>query len=130
MTRASSTTKPADSKPNKQAQPAKTKAAKLEIPAFLVSASSTPTKTKSATPRKKPPIALEPPSSKQDRLIALMKQGKGSTITEMMETTGWQAHSIRGVISGVLKKRLSLNVISELTSDGTRRYRIIKQAQT
>lgn len=129
MTRASSTTKPADSKPNKQALPAKTKTAKLEIPTFLASSSSALAKTKPATPRKKAPIVLEPPSSKQDRLITLMKQGKGSTITEMMETTGWQAHSIRGVISGVLKKRLSLNVISELTSDGTRRYRIIKQAQ-
>lgn len=129
MTKAPSTTKPADSKPSKQAQPAKTKAAKLEIPPFLASSSSASAKIKPATPRKKAPIASEPPSSKQDRLIALMKQAKGSTITEMMETTGWQAHSIRGVISGVLKKRLSLNVISELASNGTRRYRIIKQAQ-
>ncbi|BBI98678.1 hypothetical protein FGKAn22_03710 [Ferrigenium kumadai] len=129
MTKAPSATKAAASKPGKQTQPAKNKAAKLEIPAFLASASSAPTKTKPATPRKKAPIVSEPPSSKQDRLIALMKQGKGSTITEMIEATGWQAHSIRGVISGVLKKRLSLNVISELASDGTRRYRIIKQAQ-
>lgn len=129
MTKAPSATKPADSKPSKQAQPARTKATKLEIPTFLASSSSAPEKTKPATSRKKAPIVSEPPSSKQDRLIALMKQAKGSTITEMMETTGWQAHSIRGVISGVLKKRLSLNVISELTSDGTRRYRIIKQAQ-
>lgn len=129
MTKASSTTKPADSKPSKQEQPARTKTTKLEIPAFLASSSSAPAITKPATPRKKAPIVSEPPSSKQNRLIALMKQAKGSTITEMMETTGWQAHSIRGVISGVLKKRLSLNVISELTSDGIRRYRIIKQAQ-
>lgn len=129
MTKASSTTKPTDSKASKQAQPAKTKTAKLEIPTFLASTASTPAKTKPATPRRKASIAPEPPSSKQDQLIALMKQGKGSTITEMMETTGWQAHSIRGVISGVLKKRLSLNVISELTSDGVRRYRITKQVQ-
>ncbi len=50
-------------------------------------------------------------------------------MAELMTATGWQAHSIRGVISGVLKKRLSLNVVLESSTDGTRRYRILKSAQ-
>lgn len=50
-------------------------------------------------------------------------------MAELMAVTGWQAHSIRGVISGVLKKRLSLNVILEPSADGVRRYRILKSAQ-
>lgn len=45
----------------------------------------------------------------------------------MTNATGWQAHSVRGVISGVLRKKLGLNVQSA-TVDGTRRYRIVASA--
>jgi hypothetical protein len=45
------------------------------------------------------------------------------SLPDLMKATGWQAHSIRGFISGTLKKRLGLNVISD-TADGLRRYRI------
>jgi hypothetical protein len=128
MTKATSTTKPNNPKTT-QSSPPRTKAPKLEKPDFPAAASSAPTKAKTSTPRKKTPPAAEATSSKQERLIAMMKQAKGSTMAELMTATGWQAHSIRGVISGVLKKRLSLNVILEASSDGVRRYRILKSAQ-
>lgn len=119
MTKAALSTKQA----NKQTAPAKPKV----IPDIYISSATT--KTKRSVPGKKTPPAAEVTSSKQDRLIAMMKQAKGSTMAELMTATGWQAHSIRGVISSVLKKRLSLNVILESSADGVRRYRILKSAQ-
>jgi hypothetical protein len=86
--------------------------------------SSTETQTIQRNSRQKfPPVPLVQ-LSKQDMVIAMIKQAKGATITELMTATGWQAHSVRGVISAVLKKRLNLNVISELSAKGHRRYRI------
>jgi Protein of unknown function (DUF3489) len=67
-------------------------------------------------------------STKQSQLINLLKQSSGVTLPDLMKATGWQAHSIRGFISGTLKKRLSLKVISDTTSDGLRRYRISEVA--
>ncbi|OHC10234.1 MAG: hypothetical protein A2X74_09300 [Polynucleobacter sp. GWA2_45_21] len=65
----------------------------------------------------------ESPKTKQSQLIALLKDPKGSNIQELMQATGWQAHSVRGVISGVIRKRLGLSVISE-KMDGVQHYRI------
>jgi hypothetical protein len=67
-------------------------------------------------------------STKQAKFISLLKQSSGVTVAELIKATGWQAHSIRGFISGTLKKRLSLKVISDTTSDGLRRYRISEGA--
>ncbi len=68
-------------------------------------------------------VIPEPSKTKQSQLIALLRSSNGATINELMLATGWQAHSIRGVISGVIKKRLGLNVISEKL-DGNHHYRI------
>ncbi len=64
------------------------------------------------------------PGTKQALLIDLLKRKKGATIDEAVAATGWQAHSVRGAISGVLKKKLGLAVTSEKPGDGPRRYRI------
>ncbi len=68
-------------------------------------------------------VIPEPSKTKHSQLIALLRSSNGATINELMLATGWQAHSIRGVISGVIKKRLGLNVISEKL-DGNHHYRI------
>ncbi len=62
--------------------------------------------------------------TKQAILIELLKRPKGATIAEMATKTGWQTHSVRGAISGNLKKKLGLAVTSEKREDGPRRYRI------
>jgi hypothetical protein len=62
--------------------------------------------------------------TKLDLLVGALRQRKGATIAELMEATGWQAHSIRGSISGALKKRMSLNVTSKTVDGRGRVYRI------
>ena len=61
--------------------------------------------------------------SKQAQVIGLLQRPEGATIDEMAAAMGWQRHTVRGLISGALKKRLGLQVISEKTERG-RLYRI------
>ncbi len=70
------------------------------------------------------PAAVRP-GTKQALLIDLLKRKKGVTIEKIVAATGWQPHSVRGAISGTLKKRLGLMVTSEKSGDGPRRYRIV-----
>ncbi len=67
------------------------------------------------------------PGTKQALLIDLLKRKTGATIDEIIEATGWQAHSVRGAISGVLKKKLGLAVSSEKTDGRGRVYRIAER---
>jgi hypothetical protein len=62
--------------------------------------------------------------SKQGKVVELLRRPHGASIAEMMKATGWQTHSVRGVISGALKKKLGLAVTSEKTESGERRYHI------
>jgi hypothetical protein len=48
--------------------------------------------------------------TKQAQMIELMKRPEGATVAQIAEVTGWQHHTIRGAISGALKKKLGLNV--------------------
>jgi len=61
--------------------------------------------------------------TKQSRAIALLRSTKGASIAALMEATGWQQHSVRGFLAGVVRKRLGLELESSKV-DGTRVYRI------
>ena len=63
-------------------------------------------------------------NSKQAVLIERLRRKQGATIAEPMQATGWQAHSVRGAISGTLKKKLGLDVTSEKIEGRGRVYRI------
>jgi len=56
-------------------------------------------------------------------MIKLLKRPGGATIDEMTKATCWQRHSVRGVMSGVLKKRLGVSITSEKEERG-RVYRV------
>ncbi len=68
--------------------------------------------------------SLPKESTKLGALIAALSRPEGATITELMAATGWQAHSVRGAISGNLKKKLKLEVVSEVLDGRGRVYRI------
>ncbi len=90
--------------------------------------------SKQKQPAKKTSTALKPAAptarradSKQATMIALLQRAKGTTIDELAQTTGWQKHSVHGVMSGVLRKKLGLNSTSESGPHG-RTYRIVAAA--
>ena len=62
--------------------------------------------------------------TKIDLLVGLLERQNGATIAEASEATEWQAHSVRGAISGTLKKKLGLDVTSKKVEDRGRVYRI------
>jgi hypothetical protein len=75
----------------------------------------------------------EPPATKPRRsregtkealLIAMLRRPEGATIAQVIAATGWQAHTVRGAISGALKKKRRLEVTSAKNEAGERVYRI------
>jgi Protein of unknown function (DUF3489) len=65
--------------------------------------------------------------SKQARAIAMLRAPGGATIEALMRVTGWQPHSVRGFLAGVIRKKLGLNLVST-AADGGRVYRIADRA--
>ena len=61
--------------------------------------------------------------SKQDAVIAMLRRPEGVTVDEVASVTGWQRHTVRGVFSGTLKKKLGLTLTSAQEERG-RVYRI------
>ena len=76
-----------------------------------------------AGPTESPDIAQRP-GTKGAAITGLLKRNGGATLDELTAASGWQAHSVRGFLSGTLKKKLGHTVASERGEDGVRRYRI------
>jgi hypothetical protein len=62
-------------------------------------------------------------ASKQAEVIALLRRPEGATVDEVRAATGWQPHTVRGVFSGALKKKLGLEILTSKEERG-RVYRI------
>ncbi len=71
---------------------------------------------------------VKPPPTKQALMVELLKRPAGATIGDLTKATGWQAHSVRGAISGTLKKKLGLTVTSVPVEGRGRVYRIAGRA--
>ena len=69
-----------------------------------------------------PPIR---PGTKLSTLVGLLDRKNGATVGELQEATGWQAHSVRGAISGALKKKLGFDIASQQEDGRGRVYRIV-----
>ena len=65
-----------------------------------------------------------PPGTKAAIILGLLRKSGGVTIEQFMKATGWQAHSVRGFLSGVVKTELKLKLQSRNDSQGTARYSV------
>jgi Protein of unknown function (DUF3489) len=85
---------------------------------------------KKATPAKKAPKTAKKKSeavregSKSAKVLDLLKRPDGATLKELMKATGWQAHSVRGFLSGGVGKKMGLTVASAKGEDGERSYSV------
>lgn len=81
-----------------------------------------------ATKAKRPGKAKKAPSArvgtKTDKILTLLKRPGGVTLKTLMKATGWQAHSVRGFLSGTLGKKLKTPVESFKSDAGERAYRL------
>jgi hypothetical protein len=84
-------------------------------------------KTGKSTSRKQPAPASSKSaarlSTKHDRIIAMLRTPAGATLASLVTATEWQQHSVRGFLAGVVRKKLGLNLVSEMSDKG-RVYRI------
>ena len=76
------------------------------------------------------PIAKRevPVVSKSDLVLKKLRATKGVSLQQLADVTGWQLHSVRGFLSAVVRKKLELNLISDVGKDEVRRYRIVDDA--
>ena len=84
----------------------------------------TKSKTKRATVDKAPVAAPRP--TKLDLVLAELGKEHGASIADLVDRTGWQAHSVRGAMAGSLKRKG--HSITSSVVDGVRRYRLEKVA--
>jgi len=100
----------------------------LGVERWAVKAEKQEQPARKTSPTPKPVVsAARRSGSKQTSIIALLQRTRGATIDELVQATGWQKHSVRGVMSGVLRRKLGLNIISEAGPHG-RTYRIVAAA--
>jgi len=62
--------------------------------------------------------------SKTAQVLGLLQRSGGATLKELMQATAWQAHSVRGFLSGALRKKMGLAVTSTKGADEERRYAV------
>jgi hypothetical protein len=87
------------------------------------------TSAKRATPAKKAPKGAKKVSGARDgsktaKVLDLLKRPGGVTARELMKITGWQAHSVRGFLSGTVGTKMGLTVTSTKGEDGERSYSV------
>jgi DNA-binding MarR family transcriptional regulator len=63
--------------------------------------------------------------TKQEKLIAMLRRKEGATIKQLARALAWQPHTVHGVLSGTIRKRLGLNVVGTSNSGSRRTYRIV-----
>jgi hypothetical protein len=65
------------------------------------------------------------PGTKLAALVVALRRPQGATSLQLMLATGWQPHTVRGAISGMLRKKLGLNVVLAHNESGERVYKVV-----
>src|SRR5262245_20619320 len=73
---------------------------------------------------KKKPGTVAAGTTKLAQLESLLRRPEGATLDQISASIGWQAHSVRGAMSGTLKQKQGLTITSDKAEDGQRVYRI------
>jgi len=100
----------------------KSKPRKAASPAQRAKRASTPRENKPSQTATAASLTRE--NSKLAAMIALLRRKEGATLEQMMKATDWQSHSVRGAMSGALKKKRGLEITS-VKEDSVRVYRIV-----
>lgn len=74
--------------------------------------------------KKTPKAPKAAAQSKGEKIVRLLQRNTGATIAELAKATGWQEHSVRGFMSGTLKKRQGLEIKSSKEDNKDRRYTV------
>lgn len=93
-----------------------------EIDAAVTAAEAEWAKDKAPDPVQAKPRTRE--NSKQASIIEMLKRPEGATISQIVQLTGWQAHTVRGTFAGAFKKKLGLTIVSDKAKGEERVYRI------
>ena len=88
-----------------------------------VAASQAKSRHKASPKARKQPAGARP-GSKTSKVLALLKRSGGATLKELMKATGWQPHSVRGLLFGTLGKKMKLTVLSMKVENGERSYSV------
>jgi hypothetical protein len=64
------------------------------------------------------------PGGEPDEILRLLGRTGGATLKELMRATGWQAHSVRGILSAQVGKKMGLKVVSAKAGNDERRYSV------
>ena len=72
------------------------------------------------------PARLPHKESKQQLCLALLCRAEGASIEDLQDATGWQAHTVRGFLSGAVKRKLGLELASQKAEHQPRRYRTLQ----
>jgi hypothetical protein len=73
--------------------------------------------------KQRPSSAIRP-GTKTAKILRLLKRPGGASLAELTKATGWQAHSVRGFLSGAVKAKMRHKVVSAKREDGQRAYRV------
>ena len=79
-------------------------------------------------PVKKVVLPIERSGSKQSFVLDMLRGEKGASVALIMTATGWQQHSVRGFLAGIVRKKLKLNLTS-VPSENGRIYKIIERGR-
>jgi len=88
-------------------------------PAAVTKKAKHPVPAKQAAPAER--------GTKTAKILALLKRPGGASLHQLRKATGWQAHSVRGFLSGTVKKKMGLRVVSTKPPEGDRSYRILSK---